>query len=158
MRTPKILSLVLTIIIVLNSCGDTKENSNLVIGDNSDTIQVTKDFPTIEFKEIIYYKKNKPDKYIAIRKNGDTLIIPSLFKSENETRILAFIPPYKNRLPQAILIANSNKTGKNYTEFLVDSLEHTFEFKISTDMIINDTIDCAIKYSGFYYIPVKLRR
>lgn len=157
MKTPTILSLVLAIVTVLNSCGDTKENSNILIGGNSDTIQVIKEFPTTEFKEIVKYKNNKPEQFIGLKNNGDSLKSPNLFIEANKKTIFVFLPPFKNRVPESIIVINDTLT-KSYKEFLVDSLLHYFEFDITPNMIYDDSIKGAIKYKGFYYIPFVIKK
>ena len=163
MKTPTILSLILTIIIVLNSCGDTKENNNVLLGDNSDTIQVTKEFPRTGFKEIVKYKNNKPFEYICLTYSGDTIKIPNLMLDKTDQMVFAFLPIHKNRKAVEIGIeSDSTLEGYQFRTIQVEN-QTSFEFPLTRDLRTKDTTEGVIKYyndstKAYYYYPFRFVR
>jgi hypothetical protein len=160
MKTPTILSLILTVIIILTSCGDTKENSNVLIGDNSDTIQVTKQFPRTGFKVVTIYRNNRPFEYIALTNSNDTLKMPSLKVDKSRQFVFAFLPIIKNRKAQELLIeSDSTLEGKAFRNLPFEN-QIAFEFPLTRDLRTKDTIQGVVKYyndstKAYYYYPVE---
>ena len=160
MKTSKILSLILTITIILCACGDTKDNNNVLIGDNSDTIQVTKEFPRTGFKEIVNYKNNKPFEYICLTYSGDTITIPNLMLDKTNQMVFAFLPIHKNRKALEIGIeSDSTLEGSQFRTIPVEN-HSSFEFHLTRDLRTNDTIEGVVKYYSdstktYYYYPFR---
>ena len=150
----------MTIIIIFNSCGDTKENGNILISDNLDTIQVIKEFPRTGFKVIVKYRNNRPFEYIALTNSNDTIKIPSLRLGKSNRLVFAFLPVIKNRKAKELLIeSDSTVEGSQFRNVTFEN-QIAFEFPLTRDLRTRDTLQGVVKYrndstKSFYYYPYK---
>jgi hypothetical protein len=85
------------IALILFSCGHSnQENPDILLGNNSDTLQVTRGYAKNAIQEIIYYENNKPIRNIGLVK-GDTLDFPSVIFPTNGDSLFIFYPLNKFR-------------------------------------------------------------
>jgi hypothetical protein len=92
----KIHLIILTLSIILASCNKiSKQEGDIKLSSNGDTLEVIKRYNSDSIREIIYYNENRPSNNIGFYENGDTIKKLDVVYSKGDSTLFAFIPTHK---------------------------------------------------------------
>jgi hypothetical protein len=116
-----------------------KGNSDILLDENSDTIEIVKRYPSRKIREIIKYDGNKPHENFAISEQGDTIKFPRVFFIDNADSLFVFIPIGKNFGPAELLFdVDSADIAWGRKPKYVCSIEKSGMLKKSVEMLSSD--------------------
>lgn len=154
------------LVVLFCSCNNIKQNSDILVGENLDTLQVIRRYPSKKVREIIYYVNNKPQKNIGFTEKGDTIITPTVIYIKPIDSLFFFVPigQFKNinllfgynkelyleDIKPKYILENFNKSDllKPNQKMIIDS---------NTVEVVFECINFDSKNIDFYPFKIELR-
>ena len=139
--------IILTVIYLLTSCNRGDNYADKVkFNSNGDTLEVKKFYPSDSIKEIIFYQDNKPVNNIGFYPDGDTIKVPYVVYTKQDSNMFIFIPSKLNICSYDMMFGIDSALAVNQTQLdkfnkLTDSLHAASrELTSSIDIKLNQEI------------------